>query len=170
MSEPIASSEVRASSSFKFTLLICQLSKQHAALSALCVLPNVNVPLLCLKLLSDIMAPSSPSFVLLALVFMAAQVILSAGNQQNTHTHTACILCCCRITRFILLPGYNKCVARNFGYDSVVCECNSTYCDSIASVTLPPLGHFSSYLTSMAGSRLEATQGEVHPNSTGRGG
>ncbi|XP_030605059.1 lysosomal acid glucosylceramidase [Archocentrus centrarchus] len=89
------------------------------------------------------MALSSPSFVLLAVVFMAAQVILSAG--------------------------YNKCVARNFGYDSVVCECNSTYCDSIASVTLPPLGQFSSYLSSMAGSRLEACQGEVQPKSTGGG-
>ncbi|CAI5662238.1 unnamed protein product [Oreochromis niloticus] len=87
------------------------------------------------------MVLSSLSSVLWALVFVAAQVILSAG--------------------------YNKCVARNFGHDSVVCECNSTYCDSIGPVSLPPLGQFSSYLSSIAGSRLEASQGEVRANSSG---
>lgn len=67
------------------------------------------------------------------------------------------------------LPGSNKCVARNFGHDSVVCECNSTYCDSVGSVTLPPLGQYLSYLSSRAGSRLEAGQGQIHVNSTGAG-
>lgn len=69
----------------------------------------------------------------------------------------------------LLLPGSTGCVARNFGHGSVVCECNSTYCDSVGSVTLPPLGQYSSYLTSMAGSRLEAGQGRVQVNSTGAG-
>lgn len=68
-----------------------------------------------------------------------------------------------------LLPGSTECVARNFGHDSVVCECNSTYCDSVGSVTLPPLGQYSSYLTSMAGNRLEAGQGRVQVNSTATG-
>lgn len=41
----------------------------------------------------DKMALSSLSSVLWALLFVAAQVILSAGNQENTqsHTHTACV-------------------------------------------------------------------------------
>lgn len=69
----------------------------------------------------------------------------------------------------LLLPGSTKCVARSFGHDSVVCECNSTYCDSVGSVTLPPLGQYSSYLSSMAGSRLQAGQGTVQVNSTGTG-
>lgn len=51
----------------------------------------------------------------------------------------------------------------------MVCECNSTYCDSVGSITLPPLGQYSSYLTSMAGSRLEAAQSQVQVNSTGAG-
>lgn len=50
-----------------------------------------------------------------------------------------------------------------------MCECNSTYCDSVGSITLPPLGQYSSYLTSMAGSRLEAAQSQVQVNSTGAG-
>lgn len=50
-----------------------------------------------------------------------------------------------------------------------MCECNSTYCDSVGSVTLPPLGQYSSYLSSMAGSRLEPGQGQVQVNSTGTG-
>uniref|UniRef100_A0A7N6AUP1 Glucosylceramidase n=1 Tax=Anabas testudineus TaxID=64144 RepID=A0A7N6AUP1_ANATE len=65
--------------------------------------------------------------------------------------------------------GSNKCVARSFGHDSVVCECNSTYCDGVGSVTLPPLGQFSSYLSSMAGSRLEPLRGHVRANSSGAG-
>lgn len=67
------------------------------------------------------------------------------------------------------LAGSSKCIARNFGQDSVVCECNSTYCDSVGSVTLPPVGHFSSYLSSMSGSRLEAAQGQVQVNGTAEG-
>lgn len=51
----------------------------------------------------------------------------------------------------------------------MVCECNSTYCDSVGSATLPPVGQFSSYLSSRAGSRLEPTQGQVQANSTGTG-
>ncbi|XP_026172352.1 lysosomal acid glucosylceramidase isoform X1 [Mastacembelus armatus] len=79
--------------------------------------------------------------VLLALLCLTAEVTLSAGS--------------------------NKCVARNFGHDSVVCECNSTYCDSVGSATLPPLGQFSSYLSSKAGSRLEPGQGQVRVKSSG---
>lgn len=90
------------------------------------------------------MALSLPSSVLLLLVFIAeVKVILSTGN--------------------------DGCVSRNFGHDSVVCECNSTYCDSVGGVTLPPVGQYSSYLSSMAGSRLEAAQGQVQVNSTGAG-
>ncbi|XP_037130368.1 lysosomal acid glucosylceramidase [Syngnathus acus] len=63
----------------------------------------------------------------------------------------------------------NKCVARSFGHDSVVCECNSTYCDTLGIVSLPPPGHYISYLSSMAGSRLEDSQGPVRPNKTGAG-
>lgn len=66
-------------------------------------------------------------------------------------------------------PGSNKCVGRNFGHGSVVCECNATYCDSVGSVSLPPRGQYSSYLSSMAGSRLERGQGQVQVNSTGAG-
>ncbi|XP_039972803.1 lysosomal acid glucosylceramidase [Xiphias gladius] len=89
------------------------------------------------------MALSRPPAQLLALVFLTAQVTLSTES--------------------------NKCAARNFGHDSVVCECNSTYCDSVGSVTLPPLGQYSSYLSSMAGSRLEPGQGQAQVNSTGAG-
>lgn len=68
-----------------------------------------------------------------------------------------------------LLSVTSKCIARNFGQDSVVCECNSTYCDSVGSATLPPAGQFSSHLSSMSGSRLEASQGRVQANSSGQG-
>ncbi|KAM3614891.1 uncharacterized protein V6R79_020380 [Siganus canaliculatus] len=69
----------------------------------------------------------------------------------------------------VTLTGSIECVARNFGHDSVVCECNSTHCDSVGSITLPPVGQYSSYLTSKAGSRLEAGQGQVQGNSTVKG-
>nr|XP_057939453.1 lysosomal acid glucosylceramidase isoform X1 [Doryrhamphus excisus] len=66
--------------------------------------------------------------------------------------------------------GSKKCVSRSFGHDSVVCECNSTYCDTLGSVSPPPPGHYISYLSSRDGSRLEASQGPVRLNSTGAGG
>uniref|UniRef100_A0A8C7YS49 Glucosylceramidase n=1 Tax=Oryzias sinensis TaxID=183150 RepID=A0A8C7YS49_9TELE len=84
-----------------------------------------------------------PSSVFLLVLFTAAEVILCSGSSD--------------------------CVARNFGHDSIVCECNSTHCDSIGPGNLPPVGNFSSYLSSMAGSRLEASQGQIQVNSTGAG-
>lgn len=46
----------------------------------------------------DKMVLSSLSSVLWALLFVAAQVILSAGNQENpqSHTHSLCVLYYCR--------------------------------------------------------------------------
>uniref|UniRef100_A0A3P8UKH6 Glucosylceramidase n=1 Tax=Cynoglossus semilaevis TaxID=244447 RepID=A0A3P8UKH6_CYNSE len=70
---------------------------------------------------------------------------------------------------FRSLTGRNKCVARNFGFDSVVCECNATQCDDIGSAALPSLGKFSSYLSSMSGSRLEPQLGRIQGNSSGTG-
>lgn len=67
------------------------------------------------------------------------------------------------------LLGSSGCISRNFGYDSVVCECNSTYCDSVGPTVLPPLGQFSSYLTSRDGHRLDASWGHVQVNSSGTG-
>uniref|UniRef100_A0A3B5MX53 Glucosylceramidase n=1 Tax=Xiphophorus couchianus TaxID=32473 RepID=A0A3B5MX53_9TELE len=71
--------------------------------------------------------------------------------------------------KLTLLQESLKCVARNLGHDSVVCECNSTYCDGVGPVSLPPLGQYSTYLSSMAGSRMEPGQGQVQVNSTGAG-
>lgn len=69
----------------------------------------------------------------------------------------------------LLHVGSSACIARNFGHDSVVCECNSTYCDSVGSVTLPRHGQYASFLSTMAGSRLEAGQGQVLVNGSARG-
>ncbi|XP_054869331.1 lysosomal acid glucosylceramidase [Amphiprion ocellaris] len=69
----------------------------------------------------------------------------------------------------VLSAGSSKCISRNFGHDSVVCECNSTYCDSVGSVRPPPVGRFSSYLSSMDGSRMEAGEGRVQKNGSGTG-
>ncbi|XP_038140270.1 lysosomal acid glucosylceramidase [Cyprinodon tularosa] len=69
----------------------------------------------------------------------------------------------------VFCTGTTGCVARNFGHDSVVCECNSTYCDSVGPVMVPPLGQYSTYLSSRAGSRMEAGQGQVQVNSSGAG-
>ncbi|XP_068179932.1 lysosomal acid glucosylceramidase isoform X2 [Antennarius striatus] len=88
------------------------------------------------------MALFLPSSILLAL-FLTAEVTVSAG--------------------------LTDCIARDFGHESVVCECNSTYCDSVGSLVLPAVGQYSTYLTSMAGSRLEPGQGQVQVNSSGTG-
>ncbi|XP_030640570.1 lysosomal acid glucosylceramidase [Chanos chanos] len=63
--------------------------------------------------------------------------------------------------------GSDQCWAVNFGQDSVVCQCNSTYCDSVGQVVVPVLGQYLGFLSSKAGSRLERRHGPIQPNSTG---
>lgn len=60
----------------------------------------------------------------------------------------------------------NKCVPKDFGHGSVVCVCNSTYCDSMTPITLPPVGQYKSYLSTKEGNRLEAGEGAVQKSST----
>ncbi len=114
---------------------------------------------------------NTPQLVLVSLVPLLVYPLLLLAcevhhitSHRNNHVYLLLLL-----LLLLLPPGSNECVARNFSHDSVVCECNSTYCDSVGSATLPPLGQYSSYLTSMAGSRLEAGQGQVQTNSTGAG-
>lgn len=126
-------------------------------------LSDLNVHLLKMGL-------SLPSLVL---VFLTTRVTLSAGKTKlacvanKSYNHFA--KWWNMFLWFILLSGSNNCVTRSFGHDSVVCECNSTYCDSVGSPSAPPLGQYSSYLSSMAGSRLEPGQGDIQVNSTGAG-
>lgn len=93
----------------------------------------------------------------------------SASLQVCTHTRTIVARKTMSPYDLCILTGSSKCVARNFGHDSVVCECNSTYCDSVGSVILPPLGQYSSHLSSRAGSRLEASRGQIQVKSSGAG-
>uniref|UniRef100_A0AAR2K552 Glucosylceramidase n=1 Tax=Pygocentrus nattereri TaxID=42514 RepID=A0AAR2K552_PYGNA len=66
-----------------------------------------------------------------------------------------------------LFKYVESCQARMFSQSSVVCECNATHCDSVGRVTLPAVGHYLSFLSSEAGSRLHREQGQVQRNSTG---
>lgn len=47
----------------------------------------------------------------------------------------------------------NKCIPKKFEYDSIVCVCNATYCDSTPHETLEN-GHFQWYISSKSGHRL----------------
>lgn len=113
----------------------------------------------------------APWCVLLVLVIISAEPSLCSGNKLDPDG-SAAGFCHAEITSLCcvsLLSGSRKCVARHFGYSSVVCECNSTYCDSIGSVPVPPLGQYSIYLSSMKGSRLEASQGQIQVQMNGSG-
>ncbi|XP_053552504.1 lysosomal acid glucosylceramidase [Bombina bombina] len=63
---------------------------------------------------------------------------------------------------FHLIPallGARPCVPLSFGHSSVVCVCNSTYCDSLDPVVLPSDGNFIRYESSQSGKRLEPSTG-----------
>ncbi|XP_044304625.1 lysosomal acid glucosylceramidase-like isoform X1 [Varanus komodoensis] len=60
--------------------------------------------------------------------------------------------------------GDRPCLARNFGHDSLVCECSADYCDTLEPVSLPPLGAYVKYESSKAGKRLERTEGLLRSN------
>ncbi|XP_069041096.1 lysosomal acid glucosylceramidase isoform X2 [Lepisosteus oculatus] len=59
------------------------------------------------------------------------------------------------------------CLPRSFGQSSVVCECNSTYCDSPGVLSLPSKGQYLSFLSSRAGARLQPGSGTLRNSSTG---
>uniref|UniRef100_A0A8C3XV59 Glucosylceramidase n=1 Tax=Chelydra serpentina TaxID=8475 RepID=A0A8C3XV59_CHESE len=55
--------------------------------------------------------------------------------------------------------GGRPCNAKNFGHDSLVCECNASYCDTLDPVVVPALGTYAKYESSKAGKRLERSEG-----------
>uniref|UniRef100_A0A8C9KFY5 Glucosylceramidase n=1 Tax=Panthera tigris altaica TaxID=74533 RepID=A0A8C9KFY5_PANTA len=50
--------------------------------------------------------------------------------------------------------GARPCSPKSFGYSSVVCVCNATYCDSLDPLTLPAPGTFSRYESTRSGRRM----------------
>lgn len=65
--------------------------------------------------------------------------------------------------------GAQPCIPKSFGYSSVVCVCNASYCDSLDPVTLPALGTFSRYESTRRGRRMELSVGAIQANRTGTG-
>lgn len=51
------------------------------------------------------------------------------------------------------------CVARYYGHSTIVCVCNSTYCDTIAPIKKIPSGEYNLYTTSQAGDRFKKSVG-----------
>ena len=52
------------------------------------------------------------------------------------------------------------------GSDSVVCECNSTYCDYYPDPKLPNSGEFIWYVSSKSGKRLNRSDGKISSESS----
>ncbi|XP_070940339.1 lysosomal acid glucosylceramidase isoform X2 [Macaca nemestrina] len=65
--------------------------------------------------------------------------------------------------------GARPCIPKSFGYSSVVCVCNATYCDSLEPLTFPALGTFSRYESTRSGRRMELSTGTIQVNRTGTG-
>lgn len=57
-------------------------------------------------------------------------------------------------------PAANDCIPRYFGDESIVCVCNSTYCDSTPETNLES-GSFLWYASSKSGSRMKLTIGKM---------
>ncbi|XP_076826951.1 lysosomal acid glucosylceramidase [Brachyhypopomus gauderio] len=71
------------------------------------------------------------------------------------------------LSSLTITAASDDCQARRFGQSSVVCECNATHCDSVGLVRLPAVGHFLTFTSSQAGSRLQQEQRQVQRNSSG---
>ncbi|XP_007178499.1 lysosomal acid glucosylceramidase [Balaenoptera acutorostrata] len=65
--------------------------------------------------------------------------------------------------------GARPCSPKSFGYSSVVCVCNATYCDSLDPLTLPDPGTFSRFESTRSGRRMELSLGTIQANRTGTG-
>uniref|UniRef100_A0A8C6DE41 Glucosylceramidase n=1 Tax=Moschus moschiferus TaxID=68415 RepID=A0A8C6DE41_MOSMO len=67
------------------------------------------------------------------------------------------------------VSGARPCSPKSFGYSSVVCVCNATYCDSLDPLTLPDPGTFSRFESTRSGRRMELSLGTIQANRTGTG-
>lgn len=67
------------------------------------------------------------------------------------------------------VSGARPCIPKSFGYSSVVCVCNATYCDSLDPLALPAPGTFSQYESTRSGRRMELSLGTIRANHTGTG-
>uniref|UniRef100_A0A8C9AMX9 Glucosylceramidase n=1 Tax=Prolemur simus TaxID=1328070 RepID=A0A8C9AMX9_PROSS len=65
--------------------------------------------------------------------------------------------------------GAHPCIPKSFGYSSVVCVCNASYCDSLDPLTFPAPGTFSRYESTRSGRRMELSKGTIEANRTGTG-
>lgn len=66
---------------------------------------------------------------------------------------------------FIWKAEGKDCVPRKSKYDSIVCVCNSTYCDTTPNVEVPENGYFNWYVSSKDGLRLSFSQGKFSNES-----
>ncbi|KAJ8891529.1 hypothetical protein PR048_004057 [Dryococelus australis] len=82
-----------------------------------------------------------------------------------------------RITLAVVFAAYvtgglaaQRCVPRSYGYSSVVCVCNATYCDTVASTTSAQLatGGVRHYSSTKAGKRLELAITKFYPTPRGK--
>ncbi|XP_025026952.1 glucosylceramidase-like [Python bivittatus] len=70
---------------------------------------------------------------------------------------------------FLILQGMTgarasqPCIPKFFGKNAMVCVCNATYCDTLDPVSLPDVGNYLTYTTSLAGQRLERSEGKISP-------
>ncbi|XP_015191429.1 PREDICTED: glucosylceramidase [Polistes dominula] len=62
---------------------------------------------------------------------------------------------------FIWQASANDCISRKFDYDSIVCVCNSTYCDSTPDIGEPEKGSYHVYISSLDGHRLSYSKGNL---------
>lgn len=54
---------------------------------------------------------------------------------------------------------------RDFGYGSIVCVCNSTYCD-LAAIHIPEKGYYQSYESDKSGNRFRPHTGRIDDIAT----
>ncbi|XP_043495399.1 lysosomal acid glucosylceramidase-like [Polistes fuscatus] len=65
---------------------------------------------------------------------------------------------------FICTAKANECVPRKFDFDSIVCVCNSTYCDTTPDIGEPEEGSYQVYVSSKDGLRLSYSKGYFQKN------
>uniref|UniRef100_A0A8C9DWE1 Glucosylceramidase n=1 Tax=Phocoena sinus TaxID=42100 RepID=A0A8C9DWE1_PHOSS len=72
------------------------------------------------------------------------------------------------LASLVLSPsqGARPCSPKSFGYSSVVCVCNATYCDSLDPLTLPDPGTFSRFESTRSGRRMELSLGTIQESNT----
>lgn len=106
------------------------------------------------------------TIICIILVCIRVKVINSSVVVKMSYLQTAVVLMCLFFVKAQWSVNNKKCVKKYYKSTSVVCVCNSTYCDELYVPDELPKGKYLHYSTTRSGLRFEVHNGKFREQWT----